>query len=87
MRKKGAASREQAERYQKTSFEKLPEVASRRKTQYFKIFGNRAIYHNGWMANTVPAVTPENGVRAPREPELSRRPGIVGRGWCHLRQR
>jgi hypothetical protein len=25
----------------------------------------RAIYHNGWMANTVPAVTPENGVRGP----------------------
>jgi hypothetical protein len=24
-----------------------------------------------WMANTVPGVTPENGVRAPREPELS----------------
>jgi hypothetical protein len=34
---------------------------------------------DGWMANTVPAVTPDNGVRAPREPELSRRPGIIGR--------
>jgi arylsulfatase A-like enzyme len=26
---------------------------STRKTQYFEIFGNRAIYHDGWMANTV----------------------------------
>ena len=36
---------------------------STRKTQYFEIFGNRAIYHDGWMANTVPAVTPWEGVR------------------------
>jgi arylsulfatase len=36
---------------------------STRTTQYFEIFGNRAIYHDGWMANTVPAVTPWEGVR------------------------
>ncbi len=30
----------------------------RRTTQYFEIFGNRAIYHGGWIASTVPAVTP-----------------------------
>jgi arylsulfatase len=36
---------------------------STRKTQYFEIFGNRAIYHDGWMANTVPAVTPWEGIR------------------------
>jgi hypothetical protein len=37
---------------------------STRKTQYFEIFGNRAIYHHGWMANTVPAVIP--CITAPR---------------------
>ncbi len=37
-------------------------AASTRKTQYFEIFGNRAIYHDGWMANTIPAVTPWEGV-------------------------
>jgi arylsulfatase len=26
-------------------------VASRRKTQYFEMFANRALYHNGWMAS------------------------------------
>ncbi len=35
-----------------------------RKTQYFEIFGNRAIYHDGWMANTVPAAPPWEGVNA-----------------------
>ena len=34
----------------------------KRNTQYFEIFGNRAIYHDGWMASTVPAVTPWEGV-------------------------
>jgi hypothetical protein len=37
--------------------------------QYFEIFGNRAIYHDGWMANTVPAVIP--CVTAPREPAIA----------------
>jgi arylsulfatase len=36
---------------------------STRRIQYFEIFGNRAIYQDGWMANTVPAVTPWEGVR------------------------
>ena len=35
-----------------------------RKTQYFEIFGNRAIYHDGWMANTIPAAPPWEGVNA-----------------------
>ena len=35
---------------------------STRKTQYFEILGNRAIYHDGWMANTYPAVLPWEGV-------------------------
>ncbi len=35
---------------------------STRKTQYFEILGNRAIYHDGWMANTIPAAPPWEGV-------------------------
>lgn len=34
---------------------------SRRRTQYFEFAGNRAIYHDGWMANTTPAVYPWSG--------------------------
>ena len=30
-----------------------PEADSKRKTQYFEIFGNRSIYHDGWLAGTV----------------------------------
>lgn len=37
---------------------------STRKTQYFEIFGNRAIYHDGWMANTIPPAGPWEGVNA-----------------------
>jgi hypothetical protein len=29
-----------------------PEAADRHTTQYFEIFGNRAIYHDGWVAAT-----------------------------------
>ena len=28
-------------------------AAGRHRTQYFEIFGNRAIYHDGWVAATV----------------------------------
>jgi arylsulfatase A-like enzyme len=38
--------------------------ASTRRTQYFEILGNRAIYHDGWMANTIPAAPPWEGVNA-----------------------
>jgi hypothetical protein len=31
---------------------------SKRETQYFEMFGNRAIYHNGWVAATTPPVPP-----------------------------
>ena len=31
---------------------------STRKTQYFEMFGNRAIYHDGWIAATVPPQPP-----------------------------
>jgi arylsulfatase A-like enzyme len=40
------------------------QAPSTRKTQYFEIIGNRAIYHDGWMANTVPAAPPWEGVNA-----------------------
>jgi arylsulfatase A-like enzyme len=30
-----------------------PKAKSRRTTQYFEIFGNRSIYHDGWLAGTV----------------------------------
>jgi len=38
-----------------------PKAESRHTTQYFEIFGNRAIYQNGWLAGTVH--------RAPWEPK------------------
>ena len=31
---------------------------STRKTQYFEMFGNRAIYHDGWVAATTPPARP-----------------------------
>jgi arylsulfatase A-like enzyme len=31
---------------------------SKRETQYFEMFGNRALYHDGWMAATVPPQPP-----------------------------
>ena len=34
------------------------EALSARHTQYFEIHGNRAIYHQGWLANTVPRNMP-----------------------------
>lgn len=33
-------------------------VPSARKTQYFEMFGNRAIYHDGWIASTTPPAAP-----------------------------
>jgi arylsulfatase A-like enzyme len=39
----------------------------RRKTQYFEIFGNRGIYHDGWLAHTVHRAPWES---APRKPFL-----------------
>ncbi|WP_166360325.1 arylsulfatase [Pseudomonas akapageensis] len=31
---------------------------SKRETQYFEMFGNRAIYHDGWIAATTPPASP-----------------------------
>jgi arylsulfatase A-like enzyme len=33
-------------------------VPSKRDTQYFEMFGNRALYHDGWIATTVPPQPP-----------------------------
>ena len=43
-----------------------PKAPSTRTTQYFEMFGNRAIYHNGWIACTTP-VSPLGDARDPKE--------------------
>lgn len=40
-----------------------PDVPSRRHTQYYEVIGNRAIYHDGWLANTTPRNLPWNIAR------------------------
>ncbi|MHA3893006.1 hypothetical protein [Acinetobacter sp. GXMZU3951] len=42
----------------------------RHKTQYFEIIANRAIYHDGWMANTTPVIGPWSN-------KLSEKPATV----------
>jgi arylsulfatase len=39
-------------------------AAGRHTTQYFEIFGNRAIYHDGWLAGTVHRIPWESNPRA-----------------------
>jgi arylsulfatase len=41
------------------------QAKDRRKTQYFEIFGNRGIYHDGWLANTVHRAAWESKPRRP----------------------
>jgi arylsulfatase len=51
------------------------ETPSRHTTQYFEMLGNRAIYHDGWVASTTPATLPW---------ELSTKPPpdvITGYNW------
>ena len=46
---------------------------TKRTTQYFEMLGNRAIYHEGWVACTTPATTPvgaEHEARARRDHRL-----------------
>ncbi len=40
-------------------------VPSRRQTQYFEMFCNRAIYHDGWVACTTPPIAPWVSVAKP----------------------
>lgn len=43
-----------------------PNAPTKHTTQYFEMLGNRAIYHDGWMASTTPANLPwEVGVGTP----------------------
>ncbi len=51
------------------------DTPTRHKTQYFEMLGNRAIYHDGWLAATTPATLPW---------ELSTKPApdvITGYNW------
>src|SRR5262249_48183090 len=41
----------------------------RHRTQYFEMFGNRAVYHDGWMACTTPARPPWVTVGASPSPD------------------
>jgi arylsulfatase len=43
---------------------------NRHTTQYFEIFGNRAIYHDGWLAGTVHRAAWEFKVRRPLEDDV-----------------
>ncbi len=43
-------------------------AAERRKTQYFEMFGNRAIYHDGWWAGTTPNRVPWRSVAKDPKP-------------------
>jgi arylsulfatase len=45
-------------------------AASRHKTQYFEIFGNRAIYHDGWFAGTIHRAGWEQLPRRPLEADI-----------------
>jgi arylsulfatase A-like enzyme len=42
-----------------------PNEPTKHKTQYFEMFGNRGIYHDGWYANTQPINPPWNLVGTP----------------------
>lgn len=42
-----------------------PDSADRRKTQYFEIGGNRAVYHDGWFAGTIHKAPWEDQPRHP----------------------
>ena len=47
-----------------------PKAPSTHTTQYFEIFGNRAIYHDGWLAGTVHRAAWESKVRRPLEDDI-----------------
>lgn len=42
-----------------------PEATDRHTTQYFEISGNRALYHDGWLARTIHRAAWESAVRRP----------------------
>ena len=46
------------------TFDKANACAVDTQDQYFEMFGNRALYHDGWIASTVPYREPWNGTAA-----------------------
>ncbi len=46
-------------------------AAERHTTQYFEIYGNRAIYHDGWMASAFRGRVPWNVISAPRSTDFA----------------
>ena len=46
-----------------------PAAAPRRTTQYFEMLGNRAIYHDGWVACTTPPIAPWDPEQRRRRPD------------------
>ena len=48
------------------------DALSARKTQYFEIFGNRAIFHEGWIASCFHGRVPGSGLRAMSLAEIKR---------------
>jgi arylsulfatase len=46
------------------------DAPGRRVTQYFEMFGTRAIYHDGWIASAPPVVTPWALTLAPPSPDV-----------------
>ncbi len=45
------------------------DAPERHRTQYFEMMGNRAIYHDGWMASTTPPSEPWDQQRSNRLPQ------------------
>ena len=46
-------------------------AAERHTTQYFEVYGNRAIYHDGWMASAFRGRVPWNVISAPRNTDFA----------------
>lgn len=46
-----------------------PLAIGRRRTQYYEMLGNRAIYHDGWLANTSPVRKPWQMAQGPQASE------------------
>ena len=46
-------------------------AAERHRTQYFEMFGNRAIYHDGWLARTIHRAPWQTGAQQPLTSDVS----------------
>ena len=61
----------------------MPARLRRHQTQYFEMFGNRALYHDGWIASTVPYREPWNGTA----PDRRRTSSTASSGSCSISPR